>query len=133
SDGGYKLMDGEKLVTILKAAKLFGLTPIDEKEFDRKLNINLNEPGAGGKLSQKLKWIMRCAQAKAKSREMGFVCLYTDQKGSYWFKVSRGFSTALAESVASLEFLASDPAANFTDAEKKEAGFVYARLRAFYT
>ena len=75
---------------------------------------------------------MRCARAKAKSREMGFVCLYTDQKGSYWFKVSRGFSTALSESVASLEFLADDPAAKLSEADKKEAGFIYARLRAFY-
>ncbi|MBO7123431.1 MAG: ATP-dependent RNA helicase [Treponema sp.] len=132
-DGGYKLMDGEKLVSIVKAAKLFGFAPIDEKKFDRKLNVNLNDDGAAAVLCPRLECIMRTAAAKAKSREMGFVALYTDQKGSYWFKVSRGFSTALAESVASLEFLASDPAANFTDAEKKEAGFVYARLRAFYT
>ena len=35
ADGGCKLMDGEKFVSILKAAKIFGFTPIDEKEFDR--------------------------------------------------------------------------------------------------
>ncbi|MCR5046913.1 MAG: ATP-dependent RNA helicase [Treponema sp.] len=131
-DGGYKLMDGEKLSSILKAAKLFGFNPINEKDFDRKLNIDLTQEGASALLAEKIKWIMKIAQAKAKSREMGFICLYTDQKGSYWFKVSRGFSTALAESVASLEFLADDPAAHFAEEEKKEAGMIYARLRAFY-
>lgn len=131
-DGGYKLMDGEKLVSIVKAAKLFGFAPIDEKNFDRKLNVNLNDEGAAAVLCPRLEWIMRTAAAKAKSREMGFVALYTDQKGSYWFKVSRGFSTALAESVASLEFLASDPAAHLSDEQKREAGAVYAKLRAFF-
>ncbi|MBR5964762.1 MAG: ATP-dependent RNA helicase [Treponema sp.] len=138
ADGGYKLMDGEKLVTILKAAKLFGMAPINEKEFDRKFSANLagsdglQDQKAAADLCQRLKWILKPAQAKAKSREMGFVALYTDQKGTYWFKVSRGFSTALAESVASLEFLVDDPAASLSEADKKEAGHIYARLRAFY-
>ena len=137
-DGGYKLMDGEKLVSIVKAAKLFGFAPIDEKNFDRKFSAKLagqdgsQDQKAAAELCQRLKWVLKPAQAKAKSREMGFVALYTDQKGSYWFKVSRGFSTAIAESVASLEFLASDPAASLTDEQKREAGAVYAKLRAFY-
>lgn len=133
ADGGCKLMDGEKLVAILKAAKLFGFVPIDEKEFDRKFMANLNDgQKAAADLCKRLKWLMRTAQAKAKGRELGFVALYTDQKGSYWFKVSRGFSTALAESVASLEFLSDDPAANLSAEDKKEAGFVYSKLREFY-
>ena len=137
-DGGYKLMDGEKLVSIVKAAKLFGFAPVDEKNFDRKFSAKLagqdgsQDQKAAAELCQRLKWVLKPAQAKAKSREMGFVALYTDQKGSYWFKVSRGFSTAIAESVASLEFLASDPAASLTDGQKREAGAVYAKLRAFY-
>ena len=131
-DGGLKLMDGEKLVTIVKAAKLFGFEPVEEKAFDRKLNIDLTQEGAAAVLCKNLRWLMKVAQAKAKGREMGFAALYTDQRGSYWLKVSRGFSTAISESAASLEFLASDPAARLTDELKREAGFVYARLRAFY-
>ena len=134
ADGGCKLMDGEKLVSILKAAKIFGFTPIDEKEFDRKFMAKLGDgdKNAAAELCKRLKWIMRSAQAKSKGREMGFAALYTDQKGNYWFKVSRGFSTALAESLASLEFLSDDPAANLSAEDKKEAGFVYSKLRAFF-
>ena len=131
-DGGLKLMDGEKLVTIVKAAKLFGFSPLDEKNFDRKLNIDLTQEGAAAVLCKNLRSLMKVAQAKAKGREMGFAALYTDQRGSYWFKVSRGFSTAISESAASLEFLASDSAARLTDEQKREAGAVYAKLRAFY-
>ncbi|MBQ7619675.1 MAG: ATP-dependent RNA helicase, partial [Treponema sp.] len=131
-DGGLKLMDGEKLVTIVKAAKLFGFSPVDEKNFDRKLNIDLTQEGAAAVLCKNLRSLMKVAQAKAKGREMGFAALYTDQRGSYWFKVSRGFSTAISESAASLEFLASDSAARLTDEQKREAGAVYAKLRAFY-
>ncbi len=125
-------MDGEKLVTIVKAAKLFGFEPVEEKAFDRKLNIDLTQEEGAAVLCKNLRWLMKVAQAKAKGREMGFAALYTDQRGSYWLKVSRGFSTAISESAASLEFLASDPAARLTDELKREAGFVYARLRAFY-
>ncbi len=130
ADGGFKMMDGEKLFTIVKAAKLFGFAPINEKEFNRKLNINVNENGGAAVLCKNLKWIMRAVQAKAKSREMGFAALYSDQKGSYWFKISRGFSTALAESLSSLELLADESALD--EKEKKAAGEIYAKLRAFY-
>ena len=153
-DGGCKLMDGEKLSSILKAAKLFGFVPIDEKAFDRKFSAKLggqslqSENGTQGQdaprendaqgqkeassLCKNLRLLMRPAQAKAKSREMGFVALYSDQKGLYWFKVSRGFRAAISESISSLELLADENSSALSAQDKKEAGLLYSRLRAFY-
>lgn len=141
ADGGYKLMDGEKLSTIFKAAKITGFETVDKNTdgnaFDRKANFNLREEGAAEGLCRAMRFVMRIARAKAKgkshkNRELGFVCLWTDRNGNYWFKISRGWSTALSETIASLEFLSDDEAAENCPALKKEAGAVYARLREFY-
>ncbi len=131
-DGGFKLMDGEKLSAILKTAKLLDISPLEKKAFDRKTNINLHEEGGGERLREALKYVMRVAEAKEKSREMGFICLFTDRKGNYWFKISRGMSTALSESLSSLEFLAGDESASLSPEQKQAAGSLYAKLRAFY-
>ena len=41
--------------------------------------------------------------------------MFTDGKGTYWNKVSRGFSTALNESLATLETLADEAKDMFTE------------------
>jgi hypothetical protein len=38
-------------------------------------------------------------------KDLGFLCLLTDSKGTYWFTCSRGFHTSLNESLASVETL----------------------------
>ena len=107
-DAGFKILDGEKLFTAVKVAKIFGIEVVDETKFDRKSNFNLNADGGNRALMKNLKWIMKSARAKAKSREMGFVCLFTDGNSNYWLKVSRGFHTALSQTLSSLEMLADD-------------------------
>lgn len=65
-----------------------------------------------------LRWLFRVTVAKDKSKELGFICLFTDGAGQYWFKCSRGFHTALNESIASLETLI-DETADTLDASSK--------------
>ena len=101
------LMEGEKLSLIFDVVKKLNIKPISEKSWNRKMNVNINNPIEKESLIDSLSIILNVAMAKQKNREYGFICLFTDGKGNYWFKVSRGFTTALTESHSSLEILAS--------------------------
>jgi hypothetical protein len=60
----------------------------------------------GHELIAALDHVLQVSKAKDKSSELGFVALFTDAEGAYWFRCSRGFHTALNESLASLESIA---------------------------
>jgi hypothetical protein len=131
--GGYKLLDGEKMEVIIKAAKNLNLTPLSEKEFNRKANLNINHDDQLKSLCNMMNQIMRVTVAKSSSKEMGFICLFTDGKGTYWFKVSRGFPTALNESLASLEKLIDDTKEKDLSPELKEkVNIIYRVLNNLY-
>ena len=129
--GGFMLMDGEKVSLIAKVCKNLNMKVLSEKEFNRKLNININEEGGSQKLIQAAQNTLRIAMAKQKSKEYGFVCLFTDGKGNFWHKVSRGFMTALNESLSTLETLA-DMDQNFTQEEKDTLNKIYATMNELY-
>lgn len=113
------LMDGEKLSLIIEAAHGLDLNPIAEKKWNRKLNADISNPIDRESLIDSLDWILRTAIAKQKNKEYGFITLYTDQKGNYWYKVSRGFTTALTETHSSLETLIEEDIKFSPDEEKK--------------
>ena len=115
---GYTLLDGEKLAASIKIAKSISLKPVKESEWNRKLNVNINEENAAETITRAVENILRIAVAKQKSREYGFICLFTDGNGTYWNKISRGFSTALNESLATLETLADQEGDFFNDKQK---------------
>ena len=60
------------------------------------------------------------------------MCIFTDGNGTYWFKVSRGFVTALNESLSSLELLSDDVNADFTEAQKEKVNAAYRTLHSLY-
>lgn len=128
---GFTLFDGEKLPLILKVAKSFSLEPIDRALMQSE-NIDLNESGACEKLAASLDVVMRVTVAKPKSKEYGFICLFTDGIGNYWFKVSRGLVTALNETLSSLEILTDDENATFTDAEREKINLIYRSIHSLY-
>ena len=131
--GGFKLLSGEKMEAIMKIAKTLNLNPIDEKSWPRKLNINIFENGGLEQLVKNIEFVMRITVAKAASKELGFVCLFTDGNGTYWFKVSRGFTTALNESLASLEKLIDDTKDSELDISRKEKiNMLYRLLDGMY-
>ena len=70
---------------------------------------------------------------KQKGRSLGFVTLYTDGKGVYWFRISKGFHTALNESIASLESLADAAASDMVRrADREKIGQLYRKLDSFF-
>ena len=127
----YELLTGEKLELIIKLAKSLNLRPIDEKDGNRKLNINIYEKNTTELLVSSLENVLKVAIAKKKSREYGFICLFTDDNGNYWYKVSRGFITALNESLSSLETLA-EKTEIFTEEQLEKINNLYRLLTSLY-
>lgn len=123
----FTLLEGEKLSTAIKLAKNLDLTPVAEKDWNRKLNINISDENASKLLVQAVENIMKVTVAKQKSREYGFICLFTDGQGTFWNKVSRGYSTAVNESLSTLESLV-DLEKVFTEEEKQKINNVYRML-----
>ena len=69
---------------------------------------------------------------KQKNKEYGFITLFTDGNGNYWQKSTRGFSTALNESLASLETLIEEPDISWTDEEKEVISKALGKLNGLY-
>ena len=125
------LLEGEKLSLMINIIKNLEISPIAEKKWNRKMNANINNPIEKEQIIDSLDWILRTAIAKQKNKEYGFITLFTDSKGNYWYKVSRGFSTALAESHASLETLIEENI-NFTEEDKNKINESLRKVNKFY-
>lgn len=131
--GGYALLPQEKMDIIIRAAKGLNLNPVSEQSWPKKTNFSTASRSGLELLSSSLEHIMRVTVAKRDSKEYGFICLFTDGKGTYWFKVSRGFVTALNESLASLEKLIDEAKPSELDAASKEKiSMTYRMLNALY-
>lgn len=129
---GFTLLEGEKLSLILRLARALDLSPLANEAWGRKENINIAQKGGAENLLKLIPNIMRIAVAKAKSKEYGFICLFTDGSGTYYFKVSRGFSTALNESLSSLETLADEKDLPFTNEDRERLNKIYRFLHGLY-
>ncbi len=135
---GYSLFSREKISLIMNISKKIDLTPLAEKSWNRKLNIKINDSKGINKLIDSLGHILHITVAKSKNKELGFICLFTDGKGTYWFKVSRGFITALNESLASLETFIDETkkSAEVSDVlnsnQKSKINTIYRILSSFY-
>lgn len=134
-DGG-SLLEGEKLSLIISLVKELELNPIREDSWNRKANINLydseGQENAKRQVLSAASLILKVALAKQKNKEYGFITLYTDGKGNYWLKSTRGFSTALNESLSSLETLIEEPDINWTDEEKEIISRQLGKLNGLY-
>lgn len=126
------LLEGEKLSLTINIIKNLEISPIAEKKWNRKMNANINNPIEKEQIIDSLDWILRTAIAKQKNKEYGFITLFTDSKGNYWYKVSRGFSTALAESHASLETLIEENI-DFTEEDKNKINESLRKVNKFYS
>ena len=129
---GFTLLEGEKLGLILRLVRALDLSPLANEAWGRKENINIAQKGGAENLLKLIPNIMRIAVAKAKSKEYGFICLFTDGNGTYYFKVSRGFSTALNESLSSLETLADEKDLPFTNEDRERLNKIYRFLHGLY-
>lgn len=129
-NGRQKLLDGEKLDLILKIAPHLDLEADLSRDWPRKRNFSSKEEL--GDLIDALGHVMQVSKAKDKTGELGFVALFTDSEGTYWFRCSRGFHTALNESVASLESLIDELGEDTKPEDREKVSSLYRKLSSFF-
>jgi len=112
----YNLLTGEKLELILSLAPALDVANAFSRASPVKKSFNsLDNPDA---LLEHIDSIVKPVVWKKGSKDMGFLGLFTDGAGNYWFRASRGFHTSLNESLSSLETLI-DELGDKIEAEKK--------------
>jgi RNA helicase HrpA len=147
---GYTLLAGEKLDLILSLAPFLDVEGALERRWPRNRTFNSRENldalleelpsllnpapwklgqdsrgnGSGGKAIK----AGPASKAGLASKALGFICLFTDGEGNYWFKCSRGFHTGLNESLASLESLIDELGEEVDPAKKHIVNQAYRRL-----
>jgi HrpA-like RNA helicase len=126
---GYSLLAGEKLELIFSLVPTLDIDGALKRTWPRRKNFN-----SGADLDVLLGHLggLACpAIWKPGRKDMGFIGLFTDGEGNYWFRCSRGFHTSLNESLASLETLI-DELGESVDIEKKNmVNQVYRRLSEY--
>jgi hypothetical protein len=99
----YSLLAGEKLELILSLAPTLDVENAFSHVWLRKKTFNsINNLTA---LLKHMDSIVKPALWKKGAKDLGFIGLFTDGGGNYWFRVARGFHTSLNESLSSLESL----------------------------
>ncbi|MDR0567735.1 MAG: ATP-dependent RNA helicase [Spirochaetaceae bacterium] len=125
----YKLLAGEKLGFILSLLPSLNLDGVLEKNWSRKTRFNSSENL--WELLGSLPLALTPGLWKADKKDLGFLCLLTDGNGNYWFTCSRGFSTSLNESLASLETLIDELGESADPEVKQIVSQTYRRLSDF--
>jgi len=125
----HTLLAGEKLSLILTLLPALDPEGAFSREWKRKTFFDSGEPDSLAKLTAELPLVLRpAAGGKKKHRELGFIALFTNGSGNYWFRCSRGFHTALNESMASLEALIDELGDEVDIATRHEVNQTYRRL-----
>jgi len=130
TEGRYRLMDGERLEIILRVAPWLDLDADIGRDWPRRRNFDVHEEQ--NELLEALQHVLQVSRAKDKTGELGFVALFTDREGTYWFRCSRGFNTAINESIASLECLADDLDEDTKPEDRERVGALYRKLSSFF-
>jgi HrpA-like RNA helicase len=122
----YNLLAGEKLSLLLSLAPVLDIEGAFSRKLPRKENFNSHE-----KLSALINHLDDLAKPiiwKKNSKELGFLGLFTDGDGNYWFRASRGFYTCLNESLSSLESLIDELGEEVALEQKHVVNQCYRRL-----
>jgi len=120
---GSEIFSGMKLGTILSLAPYLHT---DEGVWDgwpRGQTFPFSSHGR--ELCQVLPKLLCLCSLKDKSKRLGFLTLYTDWKGAYWFKPEKNLLTARTESLASLESLAEEPGEILAPADRETVSRLY--------
>jgi hypothetical protein len=128
--GRMRLLDGESLDLILKMSPWLDLEADLAREWPRKRNFGVRDEEP--QLIAALVHVMQVSKARDKTGELGFVALFTDSEGTYWFRCSRGFHTALNESIASLECLVDELGEESKPEDREKVSALYRKLSSFF-
>lgn len=136
--GRFELLGGEKAEVIFKVVRTLNLDPLPHDKFPKNVNIDINEEGGKDKLVEMLPFVLRITEGKKRkggkagsAQEYSFITLHSDGKGTFWFKLSRGFPTAINESLSSLESLV-DADIPFSEKQKETVNGTYRMINSMY-
>jgi HrpA-like RNA helicase len=125
-DEAYTILEGEKLSLILSLAPALDMDGALTRTWPRKEKFNsTNDPGA---LIEHLGDLVRPAIWKKGGKYLGFIALFTDGEGNYWYRCSRSFHTGANESLASLEALIDELGEDIDIDRKNIVNQTYRRL-----
>jgi len=127
----YTLLAGEKLELILNLVPTLDLDDAVDRVWPRKRNFDARTELS--ELLENLPLTVTPALWRQGKNELGFLCLFTDDAGTYWFKCSRGFHTALNESLSSLETLIDELGDDVDVIRKDIVNQTYRRLASYMT
>jgi hypothetical protein len=125
-NGAFTLLADEKLSLILHLVPSLAIEGAADRSWPRKSVFNSREDLST--LLEQLPLLVTPAIWKDGKKELGFICLFTDGIGNYWFKCSRGFHTGLNESLATLETLIDELGEEVDIADKHIVNQTYRRL-----
>jgi HrpA-like RNA helicase len=125
----YTLLAGEKMELICAVAPTLAMDEALTRKWPRGRNFAL--PAELAELIALMPLVVQPAIWKTGKTELGFICLFTDGAGDYWFKCSRGFSTAVNESLASVEALIDELGAEVPPETRGVVNQTYRRLSAY--
>ncbi|HET6449817.1 MAG TPA: oligonucleotide/oligosaccharide-binding-fold domain-containing protein, partial [Spirochaetia bacterium] len=109
---GTILWDGREIFSTMKLGVILSLAPYlhTEEGVWEGWPAGRTFPSAssGRELCEHLPRLLCLCPLQKKSKRIGFLTLYTDWKGNYWFKPEKSLLTARTETLASLESLAEE-------------------------
>ena len=121
-----ELLYGEKLKNILRVVPFIDPEKMSVKGLPVK--GNMNSYTSLNRIIQNISYILYICPVKKKGKQLGFITLNTDNKGNYWFKVSKGFDNALTSSIGSLENLMDELPDGTKTATTEKINSIYRRL-----
>jgi len=126
----YEILKGERVSNILKAAPYIDTeSPFLSK---KKRSRNFNSMEGSSELCRELKNILKLCPGKKKSKTLGFLGLYTDAAGHYWFKCHKVFNDAVSQSLASLETLVDELTEDMETENLDVVNRAYRRLSSIF-
>lgn len=125
-----RFLDNEKLAVIVKIASWLNPDEDLKRKWPRNRLFNIHEHLM--ELVPAFASILQLSLWKDKSQELGFVALFTDGEGNYYFRVSRGFHTAITESLASLETFIDEAHAMLSGDDRERVNDLYRKLSSFF-
>ena len=126
-----EVLPDSKVNTIMKAARLLNPRKDVLDEAPRS-NFHIHKEAHRNALIDELGNLLKVTRGGKKKKKggMGFVALYGDGEGHYWFKSVRSFHGAVSASLESLEALADFVGEELDDKQSKKLGETYRRIEA---
>jgi ATP-dependent helicase HrpA len=125
-----ELETGNRMANIVRVIP--HINPERDLEFDSK-------PGGSFSLNSDIKAfsniidrILRIVKVKKKGRTLGYLCLETDEHGTYWLKTKKGLYGAVEGSLSSLEVMADEISSEMDPAFGKKISALYRKLTAIF-